>query len=172
MWPQGRDVLEENDEEEMALSDVPPMVKRAWVRGQIWNFDATAGKTFDFDAEVKSIVGHAVPKMVAKNGLQQQYNLINGVNALGQVLPPLIGIRARANLEKLKGKPVVIKLSAEDVAGRFYGSEIAPPLLVLYHDGDKALLTDIFFTRIVDPILSAEHAKLVASGLQLQPNTT
>ena len=61
---------------------------------------------------------------------------------------------------------MVIPLDSVELRGAFYGADIAPPLLVIYAEGDKKCLTDLFLSRIVDPILCAEIPQLVARDAQ------
>ena len=118
----------------------------------IWNFDASGGRTLGYEAKIKTLVGAAAPKMVGKSGLKQMYNHITAVHALGQIMPPLIGIRAKKGCTEIKkGQPVLIPLDTIALKGSFYGADIAPPLLVIYAHNDKACLTDLFLNKIVDP---------------------
>ena len=101
--------------------------------------------------------------------MQQQYNIIFMVNACGEKMPPLIGIRAKNQyLGKVKkGAPLIDELTDSALLNQFmgcnvYGLESAKPLVVTYAPNDKACLTKIFMERIVDPILSAEILTLAA----------
>ena len=62
-----REAVEGKDPEAALVSLVE---ERELVKGWTWNFDATAGKTFDYQAELKAVLGSVRQKVEQKNGLQ------------------------------------------------------------------------------------------------------
>jgi len=132
----------------------------------IWNFDASAGKTFNAEPIVRALKNAVSTKLVLNKGetdtMTQQFNLIQAVNGAGKMMSPVIGIRADQGVEA--GSPLIIQLGQEElgIMQPFYKPEIAPPLLVVYARGDKACLTTLFLERIVLPVLDSEFAELEA----------
>ena len=139
-----------NDEKTAAIKTLNPL--------HTFNFDASTGTTFNVSFKVKNKKGAPAVKVQIKNStLKQQYNVYYCVNAAGQQVPPLIGIRGKHNA-KLKvqaGKPIFIPLKDPLIHANIgaLGQLGIPPYIVIYHKDDKKNLAKYFIEKILDPIL-------------------
>ena len=126
--------------------------------GYVWSTDFSAGKTFEPDVIIKTIAGTDLEPVIMHKALRQQFNIGIAVNGLGRMMSPIIGVKGNRNVEK--GKPIIEVLTDPMLLDNFFRSDIAPPLLVTYAHGDKACLADLFYTRIMDPVLMSQQDEL------------
>ena len=94
-------------------------------------------------------------------------------------MSPVIGIKAKNTTAQKteatsikKGAPLIIPLKDRAITSMFHNGEKTPPLLVIYADGDKACLTDIFLKQILDPTLAEDFNELEHTGPSLLASST
>jgi hypothetical protein len=146
--------------------------QRVFDRRWIWNMDASAGATFSNSALLRQVLDGPLKAVLDKGirtSLKQQFNLLHAVNAVGQMMPPVIGIRARTGVDA--GAPLIIPLRDSLLNASFHTNNAKDdqgqpvvPLLVVYNKHDKKCLTEIFLAQVVDPILHTDLTELTACG--------
>ena len=61
----------------------------------VFNFDTSAGKTFNVDKYVLDVKGAPQRKVRGKGGLRQQYPMIQACTPSGKMLPPMVCIKSK-----------------------------------------------------------------------------
>lgn len=132
------------------------------LRGEnIWFYDESVGRTLEISNKVMIRKGTKhVTLQVNKCPLRQQFFFIFGCNAVGEILPVLIGLKS----EKIPvGKPIRIELP--QFRYLFVGNSNS--VVILYNPKDKIQLPKIFKEEILDPVLTDLSSNLFENERQI-----
>jgi hypothetical protein len=139
-----------------------------------FNYDESTGRTMtiekDLDVFAAEGANGEVKLIVKKSVLKQQYLIVFGCTAAGELLPPLIGLKAKSPGKRSK-KGIkctegtqphreIIRLEHEEINMLFGEFKEVAPVVVVYHESDKACIGDLYDELILKPCVAIRKPHL------------